>query len=126
MKKFLLICCLMVATAFCASAQVNPVNQQAFLAKVSQLNTLLSQNDLVGAQPVWNDVNNMMMAYLDYVKLRLNNAVTSENVPEQTQFTNLAEQESTFYSEAILLKDDMLLNQSALIGKLNQFGANII
>jgi len=125
MKKFLLMCCILVAASTGLFAQTNPVNQAAFLSQVNQLNSYLSQNDLNNAQSVWNNINNMMIADLEYIKQRVTNAVNTQNSTEEAQFTGLAGQQSTFYSEAAILHADMLANQPSLINKLNQFGANI-
>ena len=119
------MCCFLAVTSVCAFAQSNPVSQPAFMAKVSQLNQFISQQDLVGAQPVWNDINNMMIADLEYIKQRLTSAIDEQNPTLESQFTTLADNQSTYYSESHLFSVDMILNQPAFINKLNQFGANI-
>jgi hypothetical protein len=125
MKQLLLMCCLMVVTSVCSYAQTNPVSQPNFLARVSQLNTNISQNDMVAAQATWGDLTTMMTLDQEYIKSRLADAVQNEDPGGQNTFSARADLQATNYSEAFRLIDDMVLNQNALISRLNQYGVNI-
>lgn len=126
MKQFLLMCCLLAVTSVCCFAQTNPVNQNAFLTKVNQLNTNITQQDMVAAEATWGDLTNMMTLDQEYIKLRLTDAVQTEDPNGQNTFSARADVQATHYSEAFRLIDDMVLNQSALIGRLNQYAVNIL
>ena len=125
MKHFLLMCCLLVVTSASSYAQTNPVNKVTFMASVSQLNNYISQNDMVAAQATWTDITVMMTLDQEYIKQMLSDAVQTEDPNGQNTFTARAEVQATQYSEAFRLIDDMVLNQSALIGRLNQYAINI-
>ncbi len=117
----------MVATSTIVLGQTNPnpVTQTQFNTKVSQLNNYLTQNDQANADIVWGDIVSLMTVELTYIKSELKDAIANQNATLQTQFSTLADQQATYYSESMTLCTSMQANQTALINKLGQFAANL-
>ena len=122
MKKLLLMCCLVVAAGTMAFGQVTPVSKPLFFSKVNQLNTYLQQNNVGGANVVWNEINQMMKTELSNIKYLAKTALQVNNTPQATQMKQLATQQWGLYTGVARLHNNMVPNQGTINSKLNQFG----
>jgi hypothetical protein len=130
MKRLLFAFSLLTATFFVASIQrasaQAPVTTAAFTAMVNQLDSQIGSGDTTSAKATFATLNTMMIQVLGVTKSSIHTASDAGDETQKTYYTNyLGTQQVPLYRQIWHLKTDLVTNHSAIITKLNSFGALI-
>jgi hypothetical protein len=140
MKRILIACCLLAASASVSYAQgvaaptpvaatkdaAPVVSKSDFTAKVTLMNTMLTKNQTTEAKAKWEELHATMMDALRVTKYKIKDAMEAKNDVDQKKYTELMMKQRNIYSETIRMKDDLSTNKVKMNEKLNEFAATIL
>jgi hypothetical protein len=132
MKQLILVFGMFIAACAVtpAQAQTTPagteVSKSDFAAKVNQLNLLIGSHNMDVAKAKWNEVHDMMKAEFAYFKTKYKYAKETNNTLDLARYADWHKNQFEKYTEIMHLKEDMVANRAKLIGKLNDFGTNML
>ncbi len=125
MKRILLACFLLTATATVSSIQrasAQAVTAASFSATVNQMDTYIGAGNMPMAQATFDTLNRMMKTVLAVTKQSINTAPTpGDKATYQAVISNQAHIYKTIWG----LKTDLALNRAALHSKLGEFDLTI-
>ncbi len=113
----------MTAFSVQKAAAQTVVTTTSFNSEITQLDIKITAGDTVAAKAIFATINTDMMTVLAVTKTSIHGAV---NDSTKNYYTNLlGTQQVPLYQMIWQLKNNMILNHTALIAKLNAFSALI-
>lgn len=129
MKRILLVCCLVAASAGFNALyaqtpdKAEPVSKSEYLSKVKELKQLMNKDKATEANAKYEEVKSMSMAELKVMRYKIRDCV---NEAEKKELIALAAKQRQFYADAMRLSAaDLTANKTELLEKLNSFGDTI-
>jgi hypothetical protein len=127
MKRLLLACSLFTVAMTVTSVQKaqaqTVVTASSFANEIDSLNNQITRLDTVTAKATFANINSDMINVLGVTKTSIRSA--SSDSTRNYYINYLSVQQVPTYRQIWLLKASMVTNQTALIGKLNDFKALI-
>ena len=97
------------------------LSKNDFVAKTTQLKTLLDANNADGAKAKWAEVHQMLMTELNITKHK----IFEGGEANKTHNTDVMIQQRDIYMALIKMKDDLITNKLAINDKLSAFAATM-
>jgi hypothetical protein len=133
MKRFLLVCSLVVAACSCSYAQAviphpipTPVLKPEFTAKVAELNAFIGANNMPAANAKWSEIATLMNNELIVTRYKMQDAMDIHDEAGKTHYMDISKMQRGLYGQTLQLKNDMVANQAALSEKLTTFANAIL
>ena len=127
MKRFLLLCGLVVASTTYVHAQhesappldvAAPVSVSDFNSKVKELNKQLGKGDATAADKTFADIDQMVHAELKVVRYKMRDAANKEEV---TKYGELTQKQRMLFAKVLEMKrKSMMENKEEIVQKLNE------
>jgi hypothetical protein len=108
------------ATATTAGPVAATLSKNDFVAKVSEMTSVLNTNNADAANAKWTEMHQMLLTELGITKHHI---FASEAT--KAHYTDIMLQQRNIYSAMIKLKGDLIANKAAMITNLNSFAATI-
>lgn len=133
MKRIFLICSLFVAACTAVFAQSapshpapTPVSKTEFMAKVSELNALISAENATAAEAKFHEISQLANNEMTILRYKMQDAMDAHNDAEKQHYMEMSKTQRTLFAEALQMKSNMSANKAAINQKLTTFANGII